>query len=206
MVVGHQFGVELVGLALHEPVEPVEPTRQRPLVERAGGRALLHRCEVPLADGERGVAGVAEHLGHRGSVVRDVAEHVRETRAEVRHRPHPDRVLRSAGEQRCPRRRAQRRHVEVGELQSACRQRVDVRGVDVRAVAAELGEPGVVEQHHDDVRSVVTRVRWFVEVRRRIGNGAADRSLESRWSHRSLLHRAVPIRRPASGVPGAMQS
>ncbi len=102
VVVGDQFGVELVGLALHEAVEPVEPTRQRPLVERAGGRTLLHRREVPLADRERGVAGIAKHLGHRCGVVRDVAEHVRKPRAEVRHGPHPDGVLRSAGRAAMP--------------------------------------------------------------------------------------------------------
>ena len=42
----------------------------------------------------------------------------REAGAEVRHRAHADGVLRSSGEQRRTGRRAQRRHVEVGELQT----------------------------------------------------------------------------------------
>ena len=179
MVVGDELGMELVGLALHEPVEPVEAPTERPLVERAGRRTLLHRGEVPLADGERGVAGVAQHLGHRGGVVRDVAEHVGEPGAEVRHRPHPDGVLRASGEQRRPRRRAQRGHVEVRELQPAGGERVDVRCVDVRAVATELGESGVVEQHDHHVGCLVTRMRRLVVERRRLGDGASDRSLEA---------------------------
>ncbi len=69
MVVADEFGVELVGLALEEAVEPVEAAGERPLVERAGGRALFHRGEVPLADAERGVALLAQHLGNGGGVV-----------------------------------------------------------------------------------------------------------------------------------------
>ena len=154
VVVAHQLGVELVGLALEEAVEAVEAAAERPLVERTGGRALFHRGEVPLADAERGVARLAQHLGDRGGVVADVAELVRESGAEVRHGTHPDGVLRAPGQQRRSGRRAQRRHVEVRELQAVGGERVDVRRVDVGAVAAELGEPGVVEQHQHDVGRV----------------------------------------------------
>ncbi len=55
VVVAHQFGVELIGLTFEEPVEPIEAASERPLVERAGRRALLHRREVPLADAVGGV-------------------------------------------------------------------------------------------------------------------------------------------------------
>jgi hypothetical protein len=76
VVVVHQVGVELVGLALEEAVEAVEAASQRPLVEGSGGRRLLHRAQVPLADREGGVALVAQHLGHGRGVVGDVAQHV----------------------------------------------------------------------------------------------------------------------------------
>ena len=131
VVVAHQVGVELVGLALQEPVEAVEATTEGPLVERAGGGALLHGRQVPLAHAEGGVALLAEHLGHGGGVVRDVAELVGEPGAEVGERPHAHGVLGPAGEQRRPGGRTERGDVEVGELHAAGRQGVDVGGVDV---------------------------------------------------------------------------
>ena len=179
MVVGDQFWVELVGLALHETVESVETSCERPLVERSSCRALLHRGEMPLADDERGVARIAEHFSHRGGVVGNVAEHVGEPGPEVRHRPHANGVLRSTGEQRRPRRRAQRGDVKVGELQPVGGEGVDVRGVDGGAVASELREPGVVEQHDHHVRRVIAGVRRFVVIRGRVGHGAPDGPFES---------------------------
>ena len=64
--------------------------------------------------------------------------------------------------------------MEVGELQPGGGESIDVRCVDVGAVAAELGESGVVEQDHDDVRSGITGVRWLVEPRLGLGQGASD--------------------------------
>jgi hypothetical protein len=77
--------------------------------------------------------------------------------------PHADRVVVASGEQRRPGRRAQRGDVEVGELQAAGGEGVDVRGVDVGAVAAELGEAGVVEQDDHHVGRVGAGVRRLVE-------------------------------------------
>ena len=93
VVVGDELGVELIGLALEEAVEAVEPATERPLVERARSGALVHRGEVPLAGAERGVALGPEDLGHGRCVVGDVAELVREPGLEVRHRAHADGVL-----------------------------------------------------------------------------------------------------------------
>ncbi len=52
--------MELVGLALEEAVVPVEAALAGPLVVGPGGRGVLHRAEVPLAEREGGVALVAE--------------------------------------------------------------------------------------------------------------------------------------------------
>ena len=46
VVIAHQVGVELVGLALEETVEAVEAPAERPLIEGPGGRALLHAGQV----------------------------------------------------------------------------------------------------------------------------------------------------------------
>lgn len=50
--------------------------------------------------------------------------------------------------------------------------------VDVGAVTAELGESGVVQEHHDDVGGTVVRMRSLVEVRLRFGHGTADPTFE----------------------------
>ena len=178
VVVGDELGVELVGLAIHEAVEPVEATRQRPLIERPCGRAFLHRGEVPLADREGGVALVVQYLRDRGRVVRDVAQLVGEPGDEVGHGAHADRVVGTAGEQCRARGRAQRRHVEVGELQPSGRQRIDVGRVDVGAEAAELREAGVVEQHDDHVRGAVGGVRSLFEVGLGLRRRSPDATLE----------------------------
>ena len=73
VVVVGEVGGELVGLTVEEAVEAVEAALQRPLVERPGRRRVGHLAQVPLADRERRVALVAQHLGDRRRVVRDVA-------------------------------------------------------------------------------------------------------------------------------------
>ena len=55
VIVVDQLGVELVGLAVEEAVEPVEAALERPLVVRARRRGVLHLAQVPLADRERRV-------------------------------------------------------------------------------------------------------------------------------------------------------
>ena len=154
VVVVGQLGVELVGLALEEAVEAVEALLQRPVVVRAGGRALAPsgaRCHLP--SGEGGVAVVAAAPRPRVAacgVMR--APHVREAGVPVRDAAHADRVVVAAGQQAGPSRRAQRGGVEVGVAQAARRRAGRWSGVSMRrAVAAEVGEAGVVEDDHHHV-------------------------------------------------------
>lgn len=179
MVVADQLGMELVGLPVEEPVETVEAARQRPLIEWAGRRALLHWREVPLPDAERGVSLLAEHLGDGGRLVGDMAELVGKAGAEIRHRPHAGRMLGSAGQQRRPGRGAQRCHVEIAELQSVRGQRVDVPGVDIGAVAAQLREAGVIQQDDHHVGGTGRGVRRLVEPGLGVGQRSADDAFES---------------------------
>ena len=178
VVVVDQLGGELVGLAVQEPVEAVEAPLQRPLVVGPGGGGLLHRAQVPLAEAQGRVALGPQHLGHRRRVVGDPAPHVGVAGAEVGDRPHAHRVVVAAGEQGRPGRRAQRRHVEVGELETTGRQAVDVRGVDVGAVAAQVGEPEVVEDDDHDVGGGLSRVRCRRPPRGRLGLVPGDLALE----------------------------
>jgi len=49
----------------------------------------------------------------------------------VRYAPHPNRMLRSSGEERSPSGRAQRGDMKVGECDAVACQRVDVRCIDI---------------------------------------------------------------------------
>ncbi len=163
-VVADEFGRPVVGVPAQEPVVVLEALGQRPVVEGPRRRPLVTRGEVPLAHAERGVAVRPQDLGHRAGLVGDPALVAGEVHGQVRQHPHPHPVVVAAGEQARPGGRADGGGVEIGEPDATGGQPVDGRGGDVRAVAAELSEPGVVEHHHHDVGRPGT-------VRRRGGRG-----------------------------------
>ena len=110
--------VPLVRLAADEAVEVLEPAaRVRPVVERSDRVRLPHRHLVALAELRRVVAVELEDLGDRSARVRPQRVVARRRRGDLGDAAHPDRVVVAARQQRRPRRRAQRRRVEAGELQ-----------------------------------------------------------------------------------------
>ena len=200
VIVVDQLGMELVGLAVEEAVEPVEAALERPLVIGTRRRGVLHLAQMPLADRERRVPLVAQHLGHRRGVVRDVTAHVREAGAEVRQGPHPDLVMVPARQQGRPGRGAERCDVEVGVPQAVGGELVDVRRADRRAVAAKMGEAGVIEQDHDHVRRIRPRMAADRPGRLRLGDGVPDDSVEA-CPAAPVVHRARPG--PAAAGPSS---
>ena len=199
VVVVHQVRGELVGLPFEEPVEAVEAALQRPLVEGPGGRCVLHGREVPLAHGERGVALVTQHLGHGGGVVGDLPAHVGVAAVEVGDGAHAHGVVVAARQQRGAGGRAQRRDVEVGVADAVGRQGVDVGCGELGAVAAEVGEPGVVEQDDDHVRGIGARVRRDGPPGLRLRLGPGDHAVEGL----ELLHGDVLGSWGSAAVRGA---
>ncbi len=155
-VVLHEVRVELVGVALQEPVGALEALAQRPVVERPDLRLLVRRREVPLADVQGRVARVAQHLGDRGRRRRDAAAGGGEPGVPLGHHRHADAVVVAAGQQAGPGGRAERRRVEPRVAQATGRQAVDRGRVDLGAVAAEVGEADVVE--HDRPRRWASRL------------------------------------------------
>ena len=199
VVVVDQIGGELVGLPLEEAVEAIEAPLEWPLVERAGRRGVVHGAQVPLAHCEGGVALVAEDLGHGRGMVGDVPAHVRIAAVEVGDGPHPDGVVVAPGEQGGPGGRAQRGHVEVRVPEPAVGQGVDVRGGEVRSVAPEMGEAGVVQEDHHDVRGTGSGMGWDRPGRGGLGLGAGDHPVE----RLELLHGTSSRVSVARGAPGA---
>ncbi len=68
--------------------------------------------------------------------------------------------------------------MEVRVAQALGREAIDVRGVDVGAVAAEVGEAEVVDEDDDDVGRVFTGMRAVRPRRRGLFEGAADDAVE----------------------------
>ena len=95
----------------------------------------------------------------------------------------------AAGQQRRARGRAHRSGVEAGVTQAFGGEPVDGRRPDRRAVAAEIGEADVVEQHHENVRRAVGRLQ------RRPTTRAWSRRWSCRWC------RQMPYRCLRSCVP-----
>jgi hypothetical protein len=75
-------------------------------------------------------------------------------------------VVISSGEQRGPRRRAERRGVKAGVLQAVCRDAIERGSRNQPAERAELPVPGVVDQDEHDVRRPFRRPRGLRKLRR----------------------------------------
>ena len=142
----------LVGLAAHEAVELVEPLPVGPAGHRTGGRDLPHRCLVPLAVGRRAVAVQAQHRGDARDVVREHARGAGERRGDLGDLGLVAGVVVAARLQRLPRRRAERRRVELVVPQARAGELVEVRRRDDAAEGAGAAEPEVVDQDDHDVR------------------------------------------------------
>ena len=151
VVVGDEVGVVLVGLAGQEPVEPLEPFRQGPAVAGPAQRHLRGRGQVPLAEGEGGVAVADQDLRQEPVVGLDVGVVAGEAGGELDDAGHARGVVVAAGEQAGPGGGAQGGGVVVGVAQPAGGQTVEGGGGDVGPVAAELGVAHVVQQHQHDV-------------------------------------------------------
>ena len=150
VVVAVEGGHELVRLAAVEPVPTIEAPAERPAAAVGPHVGLVVGREVPLPDRVGRVALGAQDLGEEAVLGRDLAVVPGVAHRQVGDAAHAVRVVVAAREQARPRGRAQRRGVEVGQPDPRRRQRVDVGGLDDRAVATELRVADVVEHevHH----------------------------------------------------------
>ena len=125
MVVEHKVGVELIGLASHETVEPLKAAPQRPTIARATHGHLGGRSEVPLTNRKRCVAVAHEHLRQETVGVRNRRVVAGETSCEFDNARHTVAVVVAAGEQTCAGRRAQRGGVKTAVAQAIASQTIE---------------------------------------------------------------------------------
>ena len=143
----------LVGLAAEESIEVLEAAAAgRPGLERPDRAGLPDRDLVAFAELRRRVAVEPQHLRERSRRLRPDRCVARCGRGDLGDRAHADRVVVAPGQQRLPRRRAQRGGVETGERQPAAGEPLGIRRAARPAEHARRAEAHVVEQHDEDVR------------------------------------------------------
>ena len=179
----------LVGLAAEEAVELVEPGPCRPAVGRARRADLPGRRLVVLAEEAGAVAVQPQHLGERRDVVRALPRVARKRGRCLGDATHVVHVVVTAAEQRRPRRRADRRRVELVVAQPRLGQAVGRRHVDRPPERARDAEAHVVDQHDQDVRRPVGR--FHLEARRRRGLAGIELGLVRVVRLPDRQHRAV---------------
>ena len=158
-VVGNQLRRELIGLGIEEAIEAIKAAAERPAVERPGGAAFGQRRDVPFADHVVAIAVRPQHFRQRARLARDLAAISRVAAVEIGEAADADRMMVAPGKQRRARRRTHRGGVEARIAQAFGGEPVDGRRLDRRAVAAEIGKADIVEQHDEDVRRALRRLR-----------------------------------------------
>ncbi len=147
-----QQGRPLVGLAAEEAVELLEAGTGRPEVERARGARLPQWRQVPLAECGGVVAVEPQDLGEGSDALGALAGLAGERRRHVLHGAGVVGVVVAAGEQRRPRRGAQRARVEVVVAQALAGEAVERGHGDAAAERAGLPEAHVVDEDEHHVR------------------------------------------------------
>ena len=149
----------LVGLRTYKAIEILKAIAGRPAVEGSRRAYLPHRCLVHLAIGGRAVAVQPQRLGDGGRGVRADRVVAGRRGGRLGDAAHADRVMVAPGEQRLPRRGAERGGVEAGVLQALVRHPLQSGHVDRTAEGARGAEAHVVDQDDDDVGCALGRAQ-----------------------------------------------
>ena len=152
LLVLRQARIPLAGPAAEEAVEVVEPPAGRPPVERPGRALLPVGRQVPLAERRGAVPVVPQDPRQRRAIARKGGRIPGEPARELTDRADADGVAVPPGQQRRPRRGAQRRDVEAVVLQAALGDARVVRCGYRPAEGGGVAKTGVIDQHQQHVR------------------------------------------------------
>ena len=174
-VVLRQERIELTIFGAEEPPKIIKAQRVRPAVKGAGWSLLIVRCEMPLAEGSGSVAVPLQDLRDRGRALRPVRVIAGPTAFQFRDRAEPDRMMIAPREQCGACRRTQRCNVESVVAQALGGHLVERRRGHRPAERRWIAEPGVVNQHQENVRCVLGCLHgllkgWNRTVQRRLGD------------------------------------
>ena len=197
VVVVHQIRIPLAGVAAEEAVEALEAAPQRPPVERARGRLLVARRQVVLPDHEGAVAVLDQHLGQEAVLERDDAVVPGIAARQLRDGGHRVAVMVAAGQDARPAGRTQRGRVHVAVAQAVRRDRIEARCRDRAAVAAQLPEPGVIQNDEQHIRRALAGPHRGRPGRRGLLGGPSDHAGErGTWLVLDNRHQDLSRRSP----------
>ena len=170
-LIADRIGIEEI-LALVFDIDPLVLARQRIRIVKASrardrpeeaieaalpGPAVLGPVvvpgDMPLAAHIGSVARPLEHLGNRRGIGCQVAA-IAIDPIVVHHVPDISLVRMQPGQQRRPGRATARRIVKLCKTQTAFRQAIQIRRLDLAAVAAQVGKAHIVVENQQDIRSI----------------------------------------------------
>ena len=152
LLVFGQAGVPLPRIPAQEAVEVVKSPAVRPPPERPGRALLAVGGQVPLAERRGAVPVLRQDPRPRRAITRNRRRVTGEPAGELTNRAEADRMVIPAGQQRRPGRRAQRGDMEPVVPQPPVSHPRVIRGVDRPAERAGVAEPGIIDQHQQDIR------------------------------------------------------
>ena len=171
VVVVDEVWIPLIRLAPEEPVVPLEASADRPVALRRRHVHLVGGHEMPLAEHVRVPAALAEHLGERRALERDVTVGVGVSGRRLGDARHAVRRVVASGQERRACRRAERRRVPVRVREPVLCETVDVRRLDQTTPWLHRREADVVEDDVEDVRRALGR--HGLQVRLPVGDRVA---------------------------------
>ena len=178
-----QRGIPLIGLAADETVEVFEAAAWGgPAVERADRAGLPNRHFMAFPELRGGVAVELEDLGNRRLVLGTHRAVPRRRGCDLGDTAHVDRVMVASGQQRLPGRGAERGGMEAIELQAGAGQLLRRRGAARSAKGTGRPEPGIVDQHDQDIRRAFRRPQRFDRRKLRVRVlGVVGRQSDESW-------------------------
>ena len=144
-----ELGVIEVSVAAFEPEDLLESTLE---LRQALIGASRIAAGVPLAGNAGPVARISQHLCERGAVVVEISLIGGGILNGRYHVPDSGLVRIEAGQERCAGWTTSRGVVHLSEPDARLGQRVDVRCIDLAAVAADVGIPHIIGEDENDVR------------------------------------------------------
>ena len=144
----------LRSLARHESVEVVEAVCRRPTIKRTHCGRFRRRRVVPFAEGRGFVAVIAQNRCNCRRGFRDDAGVAVEIERSLRDGARADALVIAPGQERRPRRRADRGRVELIEDDAVVGEARQCRRVDLAAKRVGQAKADVVEEDNQDVRRV----------------------------------------------------
>ena len=185
--VAEQVGLPLAGVAADKAVEVLEAHAVRPLFEGAGLAVGEEGGVVVLAEPRGRVAVVLEDGADRALLDRDDRVVAGETGGDFAHHAKAHRVVVAPGDQRRPRRRAQRGGMEIGVAQTALGDAIKRRGRDDAAEGARCAKTVVVGHDQQHVGRALGRHHAGRPPRGRFRGTLLDHPAEFRIGRRQLL-------------------